>query len=226
MRGQSLNTPAIASTLRVLFREPSLLLPHVAVDDIRSLSFAALRRRGFDAVLFDKDNTLTAPYARSFFPGLEPSVQRCLRAFGEERVAIISNSAGSSDDVGYAEADAVEAALGLRVVRHGTKKPNGLDEVLAHFGGVRADRIVMIGDRALTDVVFGNMCAMATVQTGLLTAEGDNWVAAKLRPLEARLAAAARRRGVLPPPHSRVELVGAREAEEGDPIVVAIAEEE
>ena len=60
----------------------------------------------------------------------------------------------------------MEAALGLRVVRHGTKKPDGLSEVLAHFGDtVRgAERIVMIGDRALTDVVFGNQCAMATVQ--------------------------------------------------------------
>jgi len=100
MRGQSLNVPAIASTLRVLFREPALLLPHIAVADIRSLSFAGLRARGFDAVLFDKDNTLTAPYGATLWPGLESSVRRCTEAFGSQNVAIISNSAGSSDDVG------------------------------------------------------------------------------------------------------------------------------
>ena len=39
------------------------------------------------------------------------------------------------------------------------------------------------------------------LQTGLLTAEGDAWIVNRLRPLEARLAARALKRGVVPPPH-------------------------
>ena len=59
---QSINWPAIRTTARVLFGQPSLAVPHVDLRDIRDIDFARLRSAGCEGVVFDKDNTLTAPY--------------------------------------------------------------------------------------------------------------------------------------------------------------------
>ena len=48
--------------------------------------------------------------------------------FGQN-VAILSNSVGSSDDVGYKDAERTEKKLGLSVIRHKRKKPDCLKEV-------------------------------------------------------------------------------------------------
>lgn len=61
----------------------------------RWVDWKALRDRGFDGVVFDKDNTLTAPYALAVWPALGPSLQECQAIF-EGRVALLSNSAGTS----------------------------------------------------------------------------------------------------------------------------------
>ena len=51
------------------------------------------------------------------------------------RIAILSNSIGSSDDVNYEAAAACEAAVGINVIRHVTKKPGVgcFHEVVLHF---------------------------------------------------------------------------------------------
>ena len=61
----------------------------------RWVDWKALRDRGFEGVVFDKDNTLTAPYALAVWPALGPSLQECQAIF-EGRVALLSNSAGTS----------------------------------------------------------------------------------------------------------------------------------
>lgn len=61
----------------------------------RWVDWKALRNRGFEGVVFDKDNTLTAPYALAVWPALGPSLQECQAIF-EGRVALLSNSAGTS----------------------------------------------------------------------------------------------------------------------------------
>jgi hypothetical protein len=43
--------------------------------------------------VFDKDNTLTAPYALAVWPALTTSLQECQAVF-EGRIALLSNSAG------------------------------------------------------------------------------------------------------------------------------------
>ena len=59
----------------------------------------------------------------------------------------------------------------------------------------------MVGDRYLTDVVFGNLHGMLTVHTQQLTTVGDNRVAQLMRRLEDRMVARYERIGLLPPPH-------------------------
>lgn len=77
------------------------------------------------------------------------------------------------------------------MVRHDAKKPGGIEDVLAFFAGkdseVRIDELCFVGDRLLTDVVFGNLHGMLTVHTRPLTLEGDNRPAAIFRFLERKV---------------------------------------
>lgn len=192
---QSLNTKALV-TLASVIRRPSLLVPHVSVPTISHLNYTALKEcAGIRAVVFDKDNTLTAPYALAVHPDAVEGLQAAIAVFGTDNVAIFSNSAGTGDDPGYEDALRIEEALGIAVIRHNEKKPGGLAELLAHFkfgrddgdgergadGGGNDDSVraaaasvCMVGDRLLTDVVFGNLNGMLSVHTLPLCRGDDN----------------------------------------------------
>lgn len=95
------------------------------------------------------------------------------------------------DDPEYADAVRIENTLGIAVVRHEAKKPGGIEDVLAFFAekdpDVRLDELCFVGDRLLTDVVFGNLHGMLTIHTQPLTLEGDNRPAAIFRFLERKV---------------------------------------
>ena len=93
---QAFNWPAVRLTGRVLLRQPSLALPHVEVSTIADLNFKALRALGCRGVVFDKDNTLTAPYADGVEPSLAAALDDARDAF-DGRLAVLSNSAGTHD---------------------------------------------------------------------------------------------------------------------------------
>lgn len=67
---QSWNWAGVYWALRSVAMQRGLVVPHFRVPDIRSINWAALKARGCRGVVFDKDNTLTAPYAPSVFPTL------------------------------------------------------------------------------------------------------------------------------------------------------------
>jgi len=140
------------------------------------------------AVVFDKDNTLTAPYALEIHSAAQVGFQNALDTFGVEGVAILSNSAGTKDDADYKDAIEIENSLHIPVIRHDEKKPGGLQEVLQHFQLEDPSQICMIGDRLLTDVVFGNLHGMLTVHTLPLCSgsdnAGDNKIASSIRTVE------------------------------------------
>ncbi len=52
-----------------------LAVPHASVPDIRWVDWAALRLAGFKACVFDKDNTLSEPFALKVHPDLVVSCQ-------------------------------------------------------------------------------------------------------------------------------------------------------
>ena len=183
MAGQWLNTSAVRGLFSVI-RQPGLTVPHVHVAHIGHLNFHRMRQMGVRGVILDKDNTLTAPYASALHPLVARAFEECRAAFGRDAV-ILSNSAGTPDDPGHREASALEDALGLPVLRHSKKKPDCADAVAAHYGtSVPLHRLCAIGDRLLTDVVFGNMHGMLTIHTQLLTPTGDNPLAAAVRRME------------------------------------------
>ncbi|KAI9332431.1 mitochondrial PGP phosphatase-domain-containing protein [Zopfochytrium polystomum] len=182
--GQSLNLQGVlALTTRVLW-QPSLAIPKQIVPDMRAIDYRALRRSGHSVIVFDKDNTLTAPYSNTLHPPFREAWAECRSEFGPN-VWILSNSAGTPDDKDFAQAKSVEESLGVRVLRHQIKKPGGSEELLQQLIGISPSEIVVVGDRVLTDVVYGNLMGAYTILArDIITEKGDNWFAAKIRRIE------------------------------------------
>ncbi|KAJ2630894.1 hypothetical protein H4R22_002357 [Coemansia sp. RSA 1290] len=181
---QSVNFAGLRSLWTLLGR-PSLLVPDLAVRDIRSLSFSDLHSRHIRYLVFDKDNCLTAPYVDSIHPPYQKAWSHCLSVFPAQNVLIVSNSAGTPDDRQYAAACRVEQQLGVPVLRHHEKKPRCINEILAHFGNPPPHTVAVAGDRLATDVAMANMGGMMSIWVqNIVTSKGDNPVAAVIRSAE------------------------------------------
>jgi len=196
---QSINIEGILYFPLVRFFRKSLALPHFSVKDITKIDPEKLHQAGFKGLVFDKDNTITAPYADEIYPTITEAFDNYRQIFGK-RIAIMSNSAGTKDDEDYADAEKIEKMFGIKVLRHNKKKPGGIDAVLDFFK-CSPHELVMFGDRIFTDIVFGNRYGMLTVHTALLTEEGDNKSAAKVRKYELPLIQKWNEKGIKPPEH-------------------------
>lgn len=172
---QSLNLSGVANAFRVLLN-PSLAMPHMIVDDIRHINFRQLKQHAnIKAIGFDKDNCLTAPYVSTIHPPFKEAWKDCVETFSRDNVLIVSNSAGTKDDVDYKEAQKLEESLGVAVLRHDEKKPSGGQCLKEKLDPIPADQTAFVGDRILTDVLFGNRNGNLTIWTRrVVTEEGDN----------------------------------------------------
>ncbi|KAJ3152241.1 hypothetical protein HDU89_001460 [Geranomyces variabilis] len=177
---QSLNLAALGS-LAKLVRNPSLLVPHLVVPDVRSINYPALKAAGVRVMVFDKDNTITAPYVDSVHPPFESAWAACKQTFGAGKVLIVSNSAGTRDDAGHMKAKKVENALVRKlkqIALFRPQKPSGGELLPAHVGHPAA-AIAVVGDRLFTDIVYGNASGMMTIYVSqIVTEQGDNAFAA------------------------------------------------
>jgi phosphatidylglycerophosphatase GEP4 len=161
-------------------------IPHLRVHSVTHIDYKKLHAAGIRHIVFDKDNTLTAPYARHYPTGaIRYSIlEDAAAAFGLSHLAIISNSAGSSDDKGYKEAVEIEKTLGLAVIRHELKKPNVLKEIMDHFKCIEEERIAIVGDRILADIVMGNQHGFFTIYVDPVDPKTENFMVKLTRKLE------------------------------------------
>jgi len=197
---QSVNLEGILYYPFVRLVRKTLAVPHFSVKDIREINPVKLKEYGFKGLIFDKDNTLTAPYVNELYPSIKEAFLEYKEVFGD-RMIIMSNSAGVWwDDRGYKDALRIEDDLGIKVLRHFRKKPGGIKPVIEYFG-CHPSELVMFGDRVFTDIVFGNRYKMLTVLSTLLTEEGDNKNAAKVRRYELPLIQGWMERGLRAPTH-------------------------
>jgi len=182
-------------------------VPHVAVRNVDELNYDALRAAGVASIIFDKDNTLTAPYVDTAHVDVSDAITRAKDAFGADNCIVLSNSAGSGDDAPeYNAAKACEAALGLRVARHpDAQKPQCLEQVVASLPSSDASTLAVVGDRLSTDILAANEIGALSVHTRPLDTKGDNPAALVSRFLENRiLLPLLRRLGAAPPTHPAV----------------------
>ncbi|BAF06430.2 Os01g0796500 [Oryza sativa Japonica Group] len=174
--GQRFNPAGVAAVAAVAASEPRLALPHVSVQDIRWLDWGELRRAGFRGVVFDKDNTLTAPYAPGLWPPLAAAFDQCRAAFPPGSLAVYSNSA----DI---------------------KKPGGEAKEIESYFGCSASNLVLVGDRYFTDVVYGNRNGFLTVLTEPLNFANESYIVRQVRKFEAYLISYWYRKGHRPIKH-------------------------
>lgn len=178
-----------------------MAIPHVEVDDLSAVSWTALWEAGFRGCIFDKDNTITEPYQLTLEPSAAKGLEECRKAF-HGNIVLYSNSAGLQQfDPNGEEAMKLEAALGIPVLRHRQKKPAGdAEDIEKHFG-CDASKIIMIGDRYLTDVAFGNRLGMLTIRQKPFTSSGEPVAVRAARLVEESFVAQCLHRGVVAPKH-------------------------
>ena len=112
----------------------------------------------------------------------------CKRVFGDN-ILVYSNSCGAADyDPTFRLAEEFEKLNGISVLRHNSKKPNGIESILGWFKGSRPGEIVFIGDRVLTDVLMANEAGLFSVLVSRpLSIQGDNLPAVIVRFVEKKL---------------------------------------
>lgn len=147
--------------------------------DINDMRWEQVKTAGFKAVCFDKDNVLTRPYSFTIHASF---IKSLLFAMKTLRCAVLSNSVHQDSML---EVDGHK----LPIIGHLQKKPAAIDEVLKHFDPIRAEEIVFVGDRLLTDIYMAKKAGMFAVYiTDIISAASDNFAAAAVRRMEQRWA--------------------------------------
>lgn len=146
---QSVNIPATKQFIKTIVK-PQLFLPQQSLNSINSIDVDELKNAGIKYIVFDKDQTLTSTYSNVFHPTVSIAIFK--KSFGDNYLAILSNSVGSNDDKDYQGfiicetlqydlfmllyyvrifkgAILTETSLHLNVIRHKHKKPDCLNEV-------------------------------------------------------------------------------------------------
>ncbi|KAJ7935213.1 mitochondrial PGP phosphatase-domain-containing protein [Mycena leptocephala] len=146
-----LNVPGLLVPFQLLFN-PRIILPNLAVKDIRHLDFRALKEAGYCGAVFDKDNCLTLPHKDGLIPELRDAWDECRKTFGDGNVLIVSNSAGSNADPAGIQAEAVKRSLQAPVLYHSTAKPSYscIKAIQRYFSSlqtpVRPEQLIVVGD--------------------------------------------------------------------------------
>jgi len=165
-----MNLSGTVNVFKLLF-QPTLCLPHYTVSTFNQLPIPlpeAFSRQGekpvdIRAVVLDKDNCFAVPHADHVYEPYRTKFEELKRAYPGSRLLIVSNTAGTRSDPGYAQADILEKNTGVPVLRHNVKKPGCHAEVLSYFRKrqdldiTSPSQIAVVGDRMFTDVMTANM---------------------------------------------------------------------
>ncbi|XP_060209472.1 phosphatidylglycerophosphate phosphatase 1, chloroplastic/mitochondrial-like [Lycium barbarum] len=199
--GQRINMEGISFSIGIFYKHKHLAIPHVFVQDIRYIDWVELKNRGFEGVVFDKDNTITVPYSLNLWSSLASSMEQCKSLFGNN-IAVFSNSAGLAEyDPDDRKAQIVERSIGIKVIRHRLKKPAGTAEEIERQFGCESSRLIMVGDRPFTDIVYGNRNGFLTILTAPLSLSQEPFIVKQVRKLEMALLNRWSRKGVKPISH-------------------------
>ncbi|CUS07323.1 unnamed protein product [Tuber aestivum] len=171
------NLSATLNALRIL-KSPTLLYPQLTIPTFGYLPvpLAPALKADIRAVILDKDNCFAEPSAKEVYPAYKETFEKLRKEYGD-RLLIVSNSAGTDDDVNYVEAEVLEKNTGVKVLRHSTKKPGCYPDIMGHLAGKtdvkRADQVAVVGDRLFTDVLMANMMGSwaVWVNTGVIDSE-------------------------------------------------------
>lgn len=189
----------ISATLNVLrlFAAPHLCLPHLTVASFDKLPLP-LPMPNVKAIVLDKDNCFAKAHDDKVWPDYKDKWEQLRIAYPGAQLLIVSNSAGTNDDLGHEQAKLLEYRTGVAVLRHSTKKPGCHAEIMDYFLGKGIvsgpDEVAIVGDRLFTDMLMANMMGSygVWVRDGVIRSESlickmerslyDNLIAYKFVP--------------------------------------------
>lgn len=156
------NVSATLNVSRLLYN-PALCLPHITVKAFDKIPIPFTIQGHPDAtikgVVLDKDNCFAKDHDDKVWPSYSETWKRLQEAYPKEQLLIVSNSAGTNDDIDYKQALKLENDTGVTVLRHPTKKPGCFNEIQAYFDelDIKPHEIMVVGDRLFTDMLMANM---------------------------------------------------------------------
>ncbi len=164
-------------------------VPRERAASLAAVDIEGLRRKGYEAVILDLDNTIAVWNSLEALPEAERWLRQA-RAAGL-RLCIVSNSAK------FRRVRLLAERLGVQAFARPFLKPfgSGYGRALAHLEAEPA-RTVAIGDQLFTDIYGGNRLGMHTILVEPLS--GTEFVATKITRLaETIVRWLLRRRGLL-----------------------------
>jgi len=186
-----INIQGVLKTLKYLTKIKALK-PDIKVNHIKDLDLKKLKiENNIKYIVFDKDNTI-ALHKKNEIPNEEIKIilKNFSNIFGEENLAILSNTAGSANDKNFADLNLIEKNFGIKVIKHKYKKPSVEFEIFNHFklegelSDVDKRSICCIGDRLFTDVIMGKEINSFTILVNPLDDSTDNFLVKAIRKIE------------------------------------------
>lgn len=136
---------------------PTSMKPHLVYNSVKDIPFETLKSGGFEFVVFDKDNTLTDHEKIEVKHDLTDSLLHAQKVFGKSNVALFSNNL-KSDRIVYKGQPGHGNVLQFINSEKSHKKPFCEEEILRFLrvDKKEGNKVVIIGDRLLTDMVLAN----------------------------------------------------------------------
>lgn len=156
-----MNVSATLNVFRLLL-SPQLCLPHLTVTSFDRIPLPLPGSMPkIKAIVLDKDNCFAKAHDDKVWPAYVDQWQRLREQFPGAQLLIVSNSAGTNDDIGHVQAKLLEERTGVTVLRHSTKKPGCHGEIMDYFLGKKLvngpHEVAIVGDRLFTDMLMANM---------------------------------------------------------------------
>ena len=181
------NIRGTLKTLKYLFKLRTLK-PDIRINHLKNLDLLRLKtNNNIKYVVFDKDNTIAYHKSNQIANHeIKQILDNFHNIFGTENIAILSNTAGSNNDINFGDLNLIEQNFGIKVIKHKRKKPCVDLEIFEHFKIQKSDskNICFIGDRLFTDIVIGKELNSFTILINPLDLETDNIIVRNIRKIE------------------------------------------
>lgn len=153
-----MNISGTLNALRIVYN-PRICIPQLAVPTLNELPVPI--NPNIKAVVLDKDNCFAYPRENHVWYAYSKKWSDLKKAYPGAALLVVSNTAGSNDDIDYKQAQLLEKELGVAVLRHSVKKPGCGQEIMNYFYENKVvesnDQVAVVGDRLLTDVMMANL---------------------------------------------------------------------
>ena len=150
-----MNLSGTLNAFRILYN-PYICRPNLVIDTFNHLPVPI--NEHIKAVVLDKDNCFAFPKENKVWHEYENKWELLRNTYQGRALLIVSNSAGSNDDIDNVQAKFIEDTIGVHVLRHSTKKPGCHDEIVDYFRchNIIKDpsEIAVVGDRLFTDIMM------------------------------------------------------------------------